>query len=111
MFAQTDRRHGCEGVVVIRGGHNHRVDVTMDRVQHLAVILELFRGGKRLESAARMPPVHITQCDDVLALQLINVAGRLAARTNGRDVQLFIRGVGAGRTGAQDGESGGGMQG
>jgi hypothetical protein len=87
------------------------VDLARHLVEHLAVILERFGGGKFLERAGGVPPIHVAQRHDVLAFQILNIAPALPADADGGDVQPLIGRVRARGTRAQKGEAGRGAGG
>ena len=68
--------------------------------------LAIFAPEKLLERARGVPPIHVAQGHDVLAFELVDVARALSADADRGDVQLLIRGVGARRSGGENGERG-----
>ena len=90
MFAQPDGHRGGGGMGVIRGGHDHRIDVLGLLFQHLAKVGILRRLGVTLEHMRRPAGIDVTKRDDVLAFAAVDIDLPLAAGTNRSDVEPFV---------------------
>ena len=95
MLAQLDGRDGDDGVRVIRRGDHHGIDALL-LVEHLAEVLIPLGGWVLLEGLGGVVPVHVAQGHDVLAADLFEVPGALAADADAGDVKLAVGGACAG---------------
>ena len=80
------------GVVMVGGTDNHRVDAAGFGFDHLAII---HVGPSILESglgAIEVIGVDVTQGNDVLALDTLDVGGGTVGRANTRDSQFLVGG-------------------
>jgi hypothetical protein len=90
VLAALDGFHRGESMVVVRCRDHDSIDF-LHLVQHPAVVGERLRVGITLESVGRVTLVHVAQRNDVLAFQVPQVAGALAADANAGEVQFPAR--------------------
>ncbi len=104
-----DRR---EGVDMVRSGDDDGVNRVTHLVKHLAEVLVLLRLRETPEGSPCPSRIDIAQGDDVLLLELPDVAPSLTADADARDVESRARRRGAveSQCGAGDHVKGGGRQ-
>ena len=76
---------------MIGNADDDRVNLLVQRLEHLAVIAEALRLGIALERVSRALLVHVAKRDDVLAGHLAEVLSALPSATDDGEVQPVVR--------------------
>ena len=87
MLAAPDGFHRGEGMVMVRRGDDHPVNL-FDFIEHLPVVGELARARVLFEGVGRVVLVNITQRHNVLILQFVEITGPLASDADAGQVEL-----------------------
>ena len=90
MLAHLHGRDAHDGVLVIRGGHHHGVDVLLG-FEHLAEIPVQFGVRETLGIVVQRPLVHVAEGHNVLARDRPDVTIAHATDTDTCNVELFAR--------------------
>ncbi len=90
MLTQFHGGQADGGVHVVGNADDDRVDLLVQRIEHLAVIVEALRLGVVLERVSRALLVDVAKRDDVLAGHLVEVLGPLPAAADDGEVQLIV---------------------
>ena len=93
MFSEFHRHVGGGCVGVVGGGDGDCVNFG-HALEHVSVVVEALRVGHVARRLGGTVPIHIAKGDNVLAeiKTGANVAGALATRTDGRDIEFFVGG-------------------
>ena len=93
VLAQPHRAEARRGVDVVRRADDDGVDVIAHRVEHLAEVLELFRGLDRLLLCGdgEVAGVDVADGDDVLAGYAVHVLAATAGDADAGDVEPLVR--------------------
>src|SRR6185369_16425688 len=91
MLAQTHSANAGRGMMMIGSGDDHRIDLLVHFIEHLAVIVVLLCAGILLAPGIQRIVVDVAESDDVFRSNAVSVAGTLAARANDGDVHFLIR--------------------
>jgi len=94
VFAELDRGHGDDGVLVVGCGDDDGVDVFLF-VEHLAVVAVALGVGVGVVDACGVGVVDVAEGDDVFAGALADIACASAADADAGDVEFFVGGYGA----------------
>ena len=79
---------------MVRCRHHDRIYLLLF-LEHFAVVPVPSCLGKLIENGRRVGRVHVAKSHDVFAAQVLKVFRALAAETDSRNVQFFIRSGGA----------------
>src|SRR5260221_10851737 len=90
MFAPLDGGHCGHRVKMIGRRHDHRIDLLLHLIEHLAKIRELLYIWKFLKRSRRPLRIDVAESDDVIVgSDLADVPLALAAHANSGDVKFF----------------------
>ncbi len=90
VLAQLDRHHAHDRVNVVGCAHDDRVDALF-LLEHDAKVLVLPGLGVSPERVPGVVPVDVAQSDDVLAADVVQVAGPLPPDADAGNVELVAR--------------------
>ena len=90
MLAAPDRAHDGDRVRVVRGRHQHGINLVAHGIVHFPEILEPFRLGKFPERVGGITVVHIAQRHDILAGHRAEVRAAAPATSDGGDAYLVV---------------------
>ena len=91
VLAQLHGRQADRCVHMVGNADDDRVDLPVQRIEHLAVIAESLGLGIALERVGRALLVHVAKRDDVLAGHLAEVLGPLPSAADDGEVQPVVR--------------------
>ena len=85
---QRGQRDG--GMHVVGRGDHHGIDV-LPLFEQDAIVLEPLGIRERPGRVRRLAPVHVAECDDILALEVVEHAAALPTHADPGDVELLAR--------------------
>jgi hypothetical protein len=91
MLPGAERPHGDDGVIVVGSGDDHRIDVLLFFVEHLAKIPIYVRFGVLAEDGSGEAVIDVAQGDNTLARAALDIASPHAADPDCRNAKRIAR--------------------
>jgi hypothetical protein len=91
VLAHSHRRHGDDGMRVIRRRDGDRVDASAFPLEHLPKVAILLRGREAGIALLSHAVIHVAHRDDVLAAHAVDVAASHTTDADARDVERIAR--------------------
>jgi hypothetical protein len=76
---------------MVRRAHDHRIDLVVDLVEHLAEVLVPLGARELLEGFGRVEVIDVAQRDEILARDAPDIVAPASGDANPGDIELLIR--------------------